>query len=68
MDGREAFRNSGSVILLMQVDSAIIAKEQNSSQTVIKGRPIFPKSVGNIGRSYLFVQNIGNKLLNKNQK
>ncbi len=28
MDGREAFRNAGSVILRMQVDSAIIAKNR----------------------------------------
>ena len=68
MDGREAFRDSDSVILRMQVDSAIIAKEQNSSLTVIKGRPIFPKSVGNIGRSYLFIQNMENKPSIKNQK
>lgn len=30
MDGREVFRNAGSVILRMQVDSAIIAKNRTA--------------------------------------
>ena len=49
MDGREAFRNSGSVILRMQVDSAIIAKEQNSFLTTD-----IPKKCGKY-RPFLFV-------------